>query len=116
MLVASKYEEIYAPEIRDFVYITDKAYTKEEILAQEYDLLRTLDFNITTPSTYRFLERFMKLSDSDDLIFNFARYLTEMTLIEIKMQKWKPSIVAASSIYVARKILKRPNAWNSFLA
>ena len=29
MLIASKYEEIYAPEIRDFVYITDKAYTKE---------------------------------------------------------------------------------------
>lgn len=33
MLIASKYEEIYAPEIRDFVYITDKAYTKEQILA-----------------------------------------------------------------------------------
>lgn len=29
MLIASKYEEIYAPEIRDFVYITDKAYSKE---------------------------------------------------------------------------------------
>lgn len=29
MLIASKYEEIYSPEIRDFVYITDKAYTKE---------------------------------------------------------------------------------------
>ena len=24
MLVAAKYEEIYAPEIRDFVYISDK--------------------------------------------------------------------------------------------
>ena len=32
MLIASKYEEIYAPEVRDFVYITDKAYLKEEIL------------------------------------------------------------------------------------
>jgi cyclin B len=32
MLIASKYEEIYAPEIRDFVYISDKAYTKEQIL------------------------------------------------------------------------------------
>jgi G2/mitotic-specific cyclin-B, other len=32
MLIASKYEEIYAPEVRDFVYITDKAYSKEEIL------------------------------------------------------------------------------------
>ena len=29
MLIASKYEEIYAPEVRDFVYITDNAYTKE---------------------------------------------------------------------------------------
>merc|ERR1719186_941225 len=30
MLVASKYEEIYAPEIKDFVYITDRAYTEKE--------------------------------------------------------------------------------------
>lgn len=29
MLIASKYEDIYAPEISDFVYITDKAYTRE---------------------------------------------------------------------------------------
>jgi hypothetical protein len=35
MLISSKYEEIYAPEVRDFVYITDKAYSKEEILAME---------------------------------------------------------------------------------
>lgn len=26
MLIASKYEEIYAPEVWDFEYITDKAY------------------------------------------------------------------------------------------
>jgi cyclin B len=29
MMIASKYEEIYAPEVRDFVYICDNAYTKE---------------------------------------------------------------------------------------
>ena len=29
MLIASKYEEIYPPFIKDFIYITDKAYTKE---------------------------------------------------------------------------------------
>lgn len=32
MLVACKYEEIYPPIVKDFVYITDNAYTKEEIL------------------------------------------------------------------------------------
>lgn len=31
MLIASKYEEIYAPEVRDFVYISDKAYTREQV-------------------------------------------------------------------------------------
>lgn len=61
MLIASKYEEIYAPEVRDFVYITDKAYTKEEILSMEYKMLTTLNFNITTPSSFRFLERIYKL-------------------------------------------------------
>jgi cyclin B len=28
MLIASKYEEIWAPEVNDFVYISDKAYTR----------------------------------------------------------------------------------------
>lgn len=32
MFIASKYEEIYAPDIKDFVYVCDKAYSKEEIL------------------------------------------------------------------------------------
>lgn len=36
MLIASKYEEIYAPEVKDFVYITDRAYQKDEILKQEF--------------------------------------------------------------------------------
>ena len=28
LLIASKYEEIYPPEVKDFVYITDRAYSK----------------------------------------------------------------------------------------
>ena len=62
MLIASKYEEIYAPEVRDFVYITDKAYTKDEILQMESSILSELDFNICTPSSYRFIERFTKIA------------------------------------------------------
>ena len=39
MLIASKYEEIWAPEVRDFVYISDKAYSREDILACEKTML-----------------------------------------------------------------------------
>lgn len=50
MLIATKYEEIYAPEVRDFVYITDNAYTSDEILETEFRILKALDFDITRPS------------------------------------------------------------------
>jgi hypothetical protein len=64
MWVACKYEEIYAPEIKDFVYITDNAYEQSDILKLEYELLRTLEFNVTTPSTYRFLEMYSRIFGS----------------------------------------------------
>ena len=35
LMLASKYEEIYPPEVRDYVYICDNAYTREEILQME---------------------------------------------------------------------------------
>ena len=85
MLIASKYEEIYAPEVKDFVYITDKAYTKEEILRMECHMLTTLDFDMTVPSAFRFLERFAKVDSTDVIMFNLACYLLELPLVEYRM-------------------------------
>ena len=101
MLIASKYEEIYAPEVRDFVYITDKAYSKEEILKMEYTMLTCLDFDVTSPSSYRFLERFAKIINADTPLFNLARYLIELPLIEYRMLKYTPSNLAASALFLA---------------
>ena len=105
MLIASKYEEIYAPEVRDFVYITDKAYTKEEILKMEFLLLTTLDYNICTPSSFRFLERYAKIAQFDVKRFSMAQYLIELPLIEYKMLKYHPSYLAASAVFLTNKIL-----------
>ena len=33
MLIACKYEEMYIPQVDDFVYITDEAYKSTEILS-----------------------------------------------------------------------------------
>lgn len=46
MLISTKYEEIYPPTVKDFVYITDEAYTKEDVLEMESDILQTLDFDL----------------------------------------------------------------------
>jgi hypothetical protein len=115
MLIASKYEEIYAPEIKDFLFITDNAYNKEQILKMERNMLRTLDFDITVPSMFRFLERYAKIANCDDLIFNFSRFLLEMTLPVVQMYKHKPSLLACSAIYFSNKVMNRPQPWNEVL-
>ena len=81
----------------------------------EYEIIKTLDFNITVPSVYRFLERYSKLANSDDLIFNYSKYLIELTLLDIKMLSWKPSLIAASAIYISKKIMKRSNIWSELM-
>ena len=46
LFIASKFEEIYAPELKDFVYVCDNAYTKEEILGIIFKLLREMESKI----------------------------------------------------------------------
>jgi len=108
LFIACKYEEIYPPELKDFVYITDKAYSKEDILKTEYEILRSLDFNITTPSSLRLLEVYLELLQIklDNQQLFFAKYLLELFLIDYRMIKYPPSWIAASTIYITMKVKK----------
>ena len=114
MLIACKYEEIYAPEIKDFVYVTDKAYTKEDILFMEGTILSVLDFNLTFTSSFRFMERYAHLGEFDEKMVMMARYLLEISLVEYKMLKYSPSNLASSAVYLVNKLRKR-DAWNDVM-
>ena len=63
MWIAAKYEEMYAPEVADFVYITDSAYSKAEIRAMECHMLKTLDFQLGRPLSIHFLRRNSKAGE-----------------------------------------------------
>jgi len=114
MLIACKYEEIYPPEVKDFVYVTDKAYTREEILEMEGQIISTLQFNMTTPSCYRFLERYSRLINMDQKSFNLCRYMLELSLVEYKMLRYVPSLLACGTIYLTNKLQKK-TCWNEVL-
>jgi len=74
LLISTKYEEIYPPELKDLLSVSENKFTKAEVLSMEFKILTTLEFNFLAPSALRFLERFRKLSNtaSDDQIFFFA--------------------------------------------
>ena len=105
MFIASKYEEIYPPELKDFVYITDKAYVKSEVLEMEYKMLKYLNFDITFPTQWSFLEILKKKLDLDQKTFYLAWFLMELSLINYKMLKFKYSQIAASAVLIAIKTL-----------
>ena len=39
MFLCSKYEEIYAHDIKDFVYVTENSFNKQQILEMEAKIL-----------------------------------------------------------------------------
>jgi cyclin B len=118
MFIASKYEEIYAPELRDFVYISDKAYARDEILKMEATMLGVLNFNVTAPSPYAFLKRFVKVAGflwpEESREERLCSYLVELTLQEYRMLKYLPSVIAASAVCLAQKMLNN-GSWTSAL-
>ena len=114
LLLASKYEEIYPPELRDLVYITDRAYNKQEILEMESDIVNTLQYNLTVPTVHSFLCRFLKAAHADRTLVQLACYVAERSLQEYSMVKYLPSQIAAAAVYVARKSHSR-HPWSPTL-
>ena len=114
MLLASKYEEIYFPEVRDFVYITDRAYTRQQILQMESLILNTLGFELTVPTAIVFTKRFLKAGSATSTTKALATYFCERTLQEYSMLKYVPSTVAASCVCLALKT-NNQECWNSTL-
>ncbi len=45
----------------DFLYLCDDAYTHEDLLKMERDILCTLDYDINIPVAYRFLRRLARV-------------------------------------------------------
>jgi len=105
MLIASKYEEMYAPEVADFVYITDNAYTKQDVRDMEQDIIRTLDFSFGRPLCLHFLRRNSKAGQVDATKHTLAKYLMELTMIEYDMAHLKPSYIAAAALYLSMALL-----------
>merc|ERR1712241_1267596 len=107
MFIASKVEEMYAPEINDFVYITDNAYTAAEIRQMELRMLNTLGFNFSRPLPLHFLRRNSKAGDVDVLQHTVAKYLIEMSLLEpdaTLATTWTPTL-AHYSTYTSKELL-----------
>merc|ERR1712096_389253 len=70
-------QQVYAPAVSDFVYITDNAYTEAEIKHMELRIIRALNFDLCQPIPLNFLRRYSKAGNVDVLQHSLAKYILE---------------------------------------
>ncbi|KAL2482993.1 Cyclin-B1-2 [Forsythia ovata] len=115
MLIASKYEEIWAPEVNDLVCISDRAYSNKQVLGMEKRILGELEWTLTVPTLYVFLVRFIKASLTDSDVENTVYFLAELGMMNYATLIYCPSMIAASAVYAARCTLNKAPFWNETL-
>ena len=99
-------QELSPPLVDDFLYLCDDAYTREELLKMETEILQTLGYDINIPVAYRFLRRFARAADASLETHTLARYIAESTLQEYQFVGLKPSLIASSAMYLALRMNK----------
>ncbi|XP_034944617.1 G2/mitotic-specific cyclin-A [Chelonus insularis] len=111
MFIAAKYEEIYAPDVGEFVYITDDTYSKKQVLRMEHLILRVLSFDLTVPTPLTFLKDLCISNNLSEKVLFLAMYLCELSLLEADdYLQFLPSHLAAAAVAVARHTLQE-EAW-----
>ncbi|XP_061732907.1 G2/mitotic-specific cyclin-B1 [Nerophis ophidion] len=105
MFLASKYEEMYPPEISDFAFVTDRAYTTAQIREMEMTILRVLKFQLGRPLPLHFLRRASKIYEVTAEQHTLAKYLLELTMVDYEMVHLPPSLVACSALALTLKLM-----------
>ena len=114
MLIACKHEEINMPKIDDFIYITDNAYTKDEVVFMENDILNIFNFDLLYPSPIKFFECLALKYNFDKKQILMGKYLMETFLIDLKWINYRPSVIACACAYVVMKFYKMENYQESY--
>ncbi|KAK2427151.1 CYCLIN B2-4 [Trifolium repens] len=112
MLLACKYEEVSVPVVGDLILISDRAYNRKEVLEMEKVMVNTLKFNISVPTAYVFMKRFLKAAQADRKLELLAFFLVELSLVEYAMLKFPPSQLAAAAVYTAQCTIYGVKLWN----
>ena len=129
LMLASKYEEVYYPCTRSFLKVTEGQVSKSSLLRMECEMLSawcssarfshtnrnsrsnigTLDFELTVPTAFTFLRRFLSRVTSPRYndVASLAHYMCESTLQHGVFLNFLPSLVAASCVHLAMVLCGR---------
>lgn len=124
LLIAAKYQEERTPTIDTLLKSTDYAFSKHAFLDMEEQVLLCLDYRIEPcASLYLFHQVFTyqtygllssetaESAGAPHQVLLLSRYLIELSLLDSNLQSEPPSLLAASSVYAANRVLYLHLGW-----
>eukprot|EP01063_Lacrimia_lanifica_P029071 TRINITY_DN4379_c1_g1_i1.p2 TRINITY_DN4379_c1_g1~~TRINITY_DN4379_c1_g1_i1.p2 ORF type:complete len:349 (+),score=163.69 TRINITY_DN4379_c1_g1_i1:63-1049(+) len=122
LIIASKYEEIYPPHIREYIHISAKAFTREDMLRYEHSILHALNYSLTVPTAFSFITRMLlelkpegaPETAAEKKLRHCTYFISECAMLNMTLYlEHLPSLLGAASIYAARKLCKQEPYWPS---
>ncbi|XP_071900775.1 cyclin-B2-5-like isoform X2 [Coffea arabica] len=92
MLLACKYEEVSVPVVEDLILISDRAYSRNDVLEMESLMINILQFNLSVPTPYVFMRRFLKAAQSNKKLELLSFFIVELCLVEYEMLRIEPLV------------------------
>jgi len=114
LFISCKFDERCPPVLDDFLYICDDAYRREELIKMEQQILKSIDFDLGLPLSYRFLRRYSKCARSTLITLTLARFILETSQMDYNFIRNRESFQAAAALMLAQK-MNNDGSWDSTL-
>lgn len=116
LFIASKYEDIYPPELKDLAEITNNSITKEMITECEQEVFLTLGFDMVVVSSHEALDALLKRWNiGSKPKRDLARMVLVLFLFHHYHDKFKPFRLASFAYLVACRFyhdVENTEVWN----
>ncbi|KAI5803873.1 cyclin-like protein [Geopyxis carbonaria] len=115
MLIAAKYgdKKDRVPTVRELKSMCCNLYDEDMFIQMEWHVLQTLGWTVGHPTVESFLQLVLLEVYADPEVESMARYLSEIALFHKEFVSTRPSVMARTSLALARHILGRPTPQHS---
>ncbi len=106
LFVAAKYEEIKTPKLKQYYGVCGGAYSYEQILAMESDILLSLGFRVKAMTSRWHIEEYFQFAALDGESGQLCLYLLDLSLVEYGFCLLRPSLLSWAIVLFVMRLME----------